>query len=207
MSRTSILARIRAANPTPTSLTHEPKVAPASLASFGADAMLRFRAAAEAKGVTVIDVDQPAELPRAIARALSASNISADAIRLNDPTLANLPWSGASLTITRGTAQPHDTVTLSAALAGVAETGALLLASGPDNPAALAFLPETHLVAVARSNIVGTFEDAFAILHARFAKNLPRAVNIISGASRTGDIGGRIVQGAHGPRQLFVFIV
>jgi L-lactate dehydrogenase complex protein LldG len=206
MSRNTILARIRAANPYPTSPARDREPTPASLTSSGAAAVLRFRTAAEAKGVTVVDVDQPTELPLAIARTLSAANLPTETIRLNDPALSALPWSSANLAITRGAVEPHDRLTLSSAVAAVAETGSLLLASGPDNPSSLAFLPETHLVAVSRSAIVGTFEEAFALLRTRYATSLPRAVNIISGASRTGDIGGRIVQGAHGPRQLFVFI-
>jgi L-lactate dehydrogenase complex protein LldG len=206
MSRDAILARIRAANPNAHAPARSVMPVPASLASSGAATILRFRTAAEAKGVTVVDVDQPAALPRAIARTLSAANLSAHAIRLNDPALIALAWSDANMALAQGPADPHDLLTLSSAVAAVAETGSLLLASGPDNPSSLAFLPETHLVAVTRSTIVGTLEEAFAILRTRDGTNLPRAVNIISGASRTGDIGGRIVQGAHGPRQLFVFI-
>ena len=207
MSRESILTRIRAANTAPAQPPLKPHAEPASLNSSGAGAIGRFRTTAVAKGVTVVDVDKPAALPLAVARTLTATNLRADTIRVNDPKLCELPWHDASLAIARGAADPLDTLTLSSALAAVAETGSLVLGSGPDNPCALAFLPETHLVAIARSNIVGTFEDALAILHTRYADNLPRAINIISGASRTGDIGGRIVQGAHGPRQLFVFII
>ncbi|MBA4130198.1 MAG: hypothetical protein C0519_02110 [Hyphomicrobium sp.] len=207
MSRNAILARIRVANPAPQSPPHEAKPAPASLASAGADAVLRFRTAAEAKGVIVVDVDQPANLPLAVVRTLSAANIPVDTIRLNDPALLALPLSDANVTLTRGAAEPHDRLSLSRAVAAVAETGSLLLASGPDNPSSLAFLPETHLVTVQRSTIIGTFEEAFALLRTRYGNSLPRTINIISGASRTGDIGGRIVQGAHGPRQLFVFII
>ncbi len=36
---------------------------------------------------------------------------------------------------------------------------------------------------------------------------MPRSLNFISGPSRTGDIGGRIVLGAHGPRRLAVIVV
>jgi L-lactate dehydrogenase complex protein LldG len=36
---------------------------------------------------------------------------------------------------------------------------------------------------------------------------MPRSLNLISGPSRTGDIGGRIVLGAHGPRRLCIVIV
>jgi L-lactate dehydrogenase complex protein LldG len=89
----------------------------------------------------------------------------------------------------------------------VAETGTLVLASSAANPASLAFLPEFHLVAVPRDGIVASFEDAFARLRARAGPDrFPRAVNLVSGPSRTGDIGGRIVKGAHGPRRLAVLV-
>jgi L-lactate dehydrogenase complex protein LldG len=97
-------------------------------------------------------------------------------------------------------------VALSRAIAGVAETGTIVLASGQANPTTLAFLPVTHLVALERTSITATFEEALALLYGIYGRNLPRAVNFISGASRTGDIGGRIVHGAHGPRRLIMFL-
>ena len=36
---------------------------------------------------------------------------------------------------------------------------------------------------------------------------MPRTLNLVTGASRTGDIGGRIVMGAHGPRRVAVFLL
>ena len=91
-------------------------------------------------------------------------------------------------------------------MAGIAETETLVLASGAENPTSLAFLVETHVIAVARDAIVGCYEDAFDRLRAtERGRGMLRAVNLISGASRTGD-GGRIVMGAHGPRRLLVII-
>lgn len=203
MSRTSILARIRAvthASNQTASLTH---TIPASLVTSGAEAISRFRSIAEAKGVTVIEVENPDALPGAIARALAEPRTP---IRTNDPAFSALPWTKAGLTLEHGAGTPHDTVALSRAHAAVAETGTLMLVSGPENPTTLAFLPETHIVTVARSDVVGTFENAIAVLRRNFGSELPRSVNFISGASRTGDIGGRIVQGAHGPRRLIVVV-
>jgi L-lactate dehydrogenase complex protein LldG len=36
---------------------------------------------------------------------------------------------------------------------------------------------------------------------------MPRTVNFVSGPSRTADIGGQLVMGAHGPRRLCVILV
>ena len=54
--------------------------------------------------------------------------------------------------------------------------------------------------------IVATMEEAFALLRAEHGK-LPRAVNFISGPSRTGDIEQTIVLGAHGPCRVHLILV
>jgi L-lactate dehydrogenase complex protein LldG len=207
MSRNAILARIRAANTTAPATSPATPSAPPSLVSHGDCAIARFRAAATSKGMIVVDVKGPQMLPASVAEALSAARIAHREIRLNDAALADLPWSAAGLTIARGAATPQDALAFSRALAAVAETGTLMLASGVENPTTLAFLPETHLVAIDRTSILGTFEEATALLRQTYGTTLPRTVNFISGASRTGDIGGRIVHGAHGPRHLLVFII
>jgi L-lactate dehydrogenase complex protein LldG len=91
-------------------------------------------------------------------------------------------------------------------VAGVAETGTLVLASGPDNPVTLTFVPDTHVVVVEAQTIVGSYEEAVMRL-LRELGQLPRTLNLVSAPSRTGDIGGKIVMGAHGPRRLAVVLV
>jgi L-lactate dehydrogenase complex protein LldG len=107
-----------------------------------------------------------------------------------------------------GRAHPDDEVSLSYAVAGAAETGTLVLASGPDNPVTLNYLPETHMVVLDAATLVGPYEDAIDIVRSRFGIGvMPRTLNLISGPSRTSDIGGKTVMGAHGPRHLAIFIV
>jgi L-lactate dehydrogenase complex protein LldG len=180
--------------------------APPSLTSTGAAAIARFRVAAAAKGIDVIDVADDAGIPAAVASYLGPDP-AGHALRLGSNRLAGLDWRDRGIDIATGAATAADRVGLSRAIAGIAETGTLLLASGPEDPATLALLPETHVVVLERAAIVGTFEDAVAVLRQTYGSALPRAVNFISGASRTGDIGGRIVHGAHGPRRLAVLVV
>ncbi len=69
-------------------------------------------------------------------------------------------------------------------------------------------MPETSIVVVEESDLVATYEDAWQCIRARFGdRAMPRTVNLISGPSRTGDIGGQIVMGAHGPRRMCVILV
>ncbi len=91
------------------------------------------------------------------------------------------------------------------AFTAVAETGTLMLRSGPDHPTTLNFLPDTHIVVLRAGQIVGPYEDAWAKLRA--AGDMPRAVNFVSGPSRTADIEQTIQLGAHGPRRLHIVLI
>lgn len=157
----------------------------------------------------VEELASAALVPTAVARVLEAAHLPPDLKTGADPRIAGLPWATA-LGVTRhaGAAGKADMAALTYAVAGIAETGTLMLASGPDNPVTLSFLPELEIVAVDESTIVGSLEDAFALLHrGAGARAMPRTVNLVSAASRTGDIGGRLVMGAHGPRQLVVLVL
>jgi L-lactate dehydrogenase complex protein LldG len=212
MSREAILGRVRTVldrsdrTAVPVRAEALAHGAPPSLTSTGEVAITRFRVAAEAKGIDVIDVRDDAGIPAAVATYLGP-DLAGHPLRMGSNRLASLDWRDCHIDIATGAAMASDRVALSRAIAGIAETGTLLLASGPRDPATLALLPETHVIVLERAAIVGTFEHAVTILRARYGAALPRSVNLISGASRTGDIGGRIVHGAHGPRRLAVLVV
>jgi L-lactate dehydrogenase complex protein LldG len=158
---------------------------------------------------TVVDVPTLADLPTAIATYLRDHNRPAQIRMGADARWAALPWNAApGVTRLNGRAQPEDEVSLSYAVAAAAETGTLVLASGPDNPVTLNYLPETHLVALDAATLVGAYEDAIDIVRTRFGNGtMPRTLNFISGPSRTSDIGGKTVMGAHGPRYLAIFVI
>jgi L-lactate dehydrogenase complex protein LldG len=120
-----------------------------------------------------------------------------------------LPWTedAPSLERHRGRADMTDETSLSRAFAGVAETGTLVVTSGPDNPTTLNFLPENHIVILFADDIVASYEDVWDRLRHLNGSALPRTVNMITGPSRTGDIEQTIELGAHGPRRLHIMIV
>lgn len=158
---------------------------------------------------TVIDVPTLDALPAAIETYLR-DHKKPPRIRMGaDARLASLPWQTApGLERLSGRAQPADEVSLSYAVAAAAETGTLVLASGPDNPVTLNYLPETHLVVLDAATLKGSYEDALDIVRAKLGPGvMPRTLNFVSGPSRTSDIGGITVMGAHGPRFLAVFVI
>jgi L-lactate dehydrogenase complex protein LldG len=165
-----------------------------------------FVAMAEEVQATVTRVPSAEAVPEAVARYLAAENLPAELVVAPDPGLNDLPWATRPLLrIRRGRAEPDDTVSLTPCFAAVAETGTLMLLSGPETPTTLNFLPDTHIAVVRADQVVATYEDGWDRLRADRA--LPRAVNFITGPSRTGDIEQRIVLGAHGPRRLHIVVV
>lgn len=157
--------------------------------------------------VEVATVSGLVQVPAAVAGFLRRHNLPGR-VKLA-PALTGLDWGGQPLLETAsGAATIDDVVSVTPAIAGIAETGTLVLQSGPDTPPTLNFVPDNHIVVLHRHQVVRAMEDAFALLRDRHGPGvLPRAVNLVSGPSRTGDVEQKIVIGAHGPRRLHVVLV
>lgn len=171
-----------------------------------------FQRMAEKVNATVVRVTALAEIPDAVGDYLASQNLSTELRLSPDPALAEIPWDRRPLlTIRPGRAMPDDTVSVTPAFAGIAETGTLMLVSGETRPATLNFMPDTHIVVMKMSQIVGDYETAFNRLRAMQGdaeKNfMPRTVNLVTGPSRTGDIEQVLILGAHGPRRLHIVLV
>ena len=80
------------------------------------------------------------------------------------------------------------------------------MVSGRDTPASASLLPETHIAVVPLARVVPHMEDAWDLMRAELGQ-LPRAVNYISGPSRTADIEQTLVLGAHGPYRVHIVLV
>lgn len=89
-------------------------------------------------------------------------------------------------------------------LAGVAETGTLVCASGPGAARGVSLIPPTHIAVVAAEQLVADLADAFALLEGQV---LPSNVNLITGPSKTADIEGVLISGVHGPGVVQVVLV
>jgi len=85
---------------------------------------------------------------------------------------------------------------------GIAETGTLVLASGPDQPRLASLLPPAHLVVLRADRILPDLPALFAR-----SDPLPSALTLITGPSRSADIGLVPVFGAHGPMAVAILVV
>ena len=186
-----------------------PHLVPERAKKDAAGLKAQFRQFLEGQTATVLDVVSMDAVPEAIAGYLRGQNLPLRVRVGSDAELAQLPWSREpALSLDKGHAYATDEVGLSRALAGISETGTLVMASGEANPVTLNYLPETHIVVLQASEIAGNYEAIFDTVRTRFGRGqMPRTLNFISGPSRTADIGGRLVVGAHGPRRLCVIVV
>jgi L-lactate dehydrogenase complex protein LldG len=122
------------------------------------------------------------------------------------PEFADLDWAGAGLQIEARPTAGDDRLGITGCFCAIAETGTLVVLAGADTPTATTLLPDTHVAVLSAQRVVSGMEEAFALIRAECGA-LPRAVNLISGPSRTGDIEQTVVVGAHGPFRVHILVV
>lgn len=95
---------------------------------------------------------------------------------------------------------------ITAAAAGIAQSGTIVLDASPDQGRrALTLIPDLHLCVVADDQIVTALPEALERVASAIRSH--RAITFISGPSATADIELRRVQGVHGPRRLEVIVL
>ncbi len=177
-----------------------------------------FVAMAEEADASVSRVGGPGEVPAALADYLASENLPADLAMAPDPTLDVIPWAERPLLkIRRGVAGADDLVGVTGAFAAIAETGTLMLISGPERPTTLNLLPDTHVAIVWASQVVATYEDGWSMLRSRNERpgpsvagggwDMPRTVGYVTGPSRSADIEQTLQLGAHGPRRVHIIVI
>lgn len=159
-----------------------------------------FAAKASVLGTTVERIPDLASVPQAVRRYLDSHGLQSLSLQ-PAPDLTALDWTG--IAIHEGVA-PDEPAALGLALFGVAESGSVVIHSGPDAPILLSFLPLHHIVVLRESTLLPYLEDYAAKLA---ATDTPRNAILITGPSGTTDIEGSYVRGAHGPGFLHVVMV
>lgn len=89
----------------------------------------------------------------------------------------------------------------------IARLGSIMVSSRQTSGRRLNVFPEAHLVIAKSSQIVPDIKDALKKMQEKYNNNLPSLISVITGPSRTADIEKTLVMGAHGPKQLFLFLL
>ena len=168
------------------------------------DLVSRFIEQAKALSSDVLRIKHQHEVPHAIAQYLAENSLGHHTLCW--PDFLEMDWIAARIVVAAQAASEEDAAGITGAFCAIAETGTLMLLSGAHTPAATSLLPATHIAVLDRTRIVATMEDAWELLR-RERGSLPRAVNFISGPSRTADIEQTVTLGAHGPARVLIVVV
>ena len=177
-----------------------------------ADLVARFVERATDMASTVERIAALADVPQTVARYLDALDLPPTLAMQKShsgvcwPAFADLDWAAHGLAIEARPTIGHDRLGITGSFCAIAETGTLVFTAAADTPTASMLLPDTHVCVVRTARIVAGMEEAFALVR-REHHVMPRAVNLVSGPSRTGDIEQTIVLGAHGPFRVHILLV
>jgi len=155
-----------------------------------------------------VKIARPEALGAAIAESCAARGLA----RLVVP--ADLPegWAPPGVELIREPGLSNDQLersdgVLTACALGIAQTGTVVLDSGPgQGRRAITLVPDYHLCVVLQEQVVGLVPEAVVKLEAAAAAP-DRPITFISGPSATSDIELNRVEGVHGPRTLEVIVV
>ena len=89
----------------------------------------------------------------------------------------------------------------------IARNGSILVSNGNMSGRRLSIYPPVHIVLAYTSQLVLDLKDGFRLIKSKYNNNLPSMISTITGPSRTADIEKTLVLGAHGPKELFVFLL
>ena len=88
----------------------------------------------------------------------------------------------------------------------IARSGSIMLSSRQVSGRRLTAYPPAHIVIAYSDQLVMHVKDALIGITKRYSK-LPSLITTITGPSRTADIEKTLILGAHGPKELYVFLL
>lgn len=89
----------------------------------------------------------------------------------------------------------------------IARNGSVMVSNSNASGRRLSIFPHQHIVVAYTSQLVLDLKDGFKIIKNKYGNNLPSMITTITGPSRTADIEKTLVLGAHGPKELYVFLL
>jgi len=89
----------------------------------------------------------------------------------------------------------------------IARLGSVMVSSNVSPGRRMTVFPETHVIVGYSSQLVPDLKDALKNIRKKYNDNFPSQISLITGPSRTADIEKTLVLGAHGPKELYVFLI
>ncbi|KIO76075.1 hypothetical protein TH53_17250 [Pedobacter lusitanus] len=89
----------------------------------------------------------------------------------------------------------------------IARNGSILLSNQNEAGRRLSIFPHHHIVIARTGQLVMDLKDGFQLIKNKYGSRIPSMISTVTGPSRTADIEKTLVLGAHGPKELFVFLI
>ncbi|MDD3406068.1 MAG: lactate utilization protein B/C [Sphingobacteriia bacterium] len=89
----------------------------------------------------------------------------------------------------------------------VARTGSVIVSAAGKAGRQFNIYPPIHIVIASVKQLFPYLSDAIHALKSKYGEQLPSFISVITGASRTADIEKTLVMGAHGPKEIHVFLL
>jgi L-lactate dehydrogenase complex protein LldG len=88
-----------------------------------------------------------------------------------------------------------------------ARTGSILISNGTEAGRRLSIYPHVHIVIAYTSQLFDDINNALKFIEKKYEGKLPSMISNTTGPSRTADIEKTLVLGAHGPREIYLFLI
>lgn len=208
--RDELLARIRNAlrrgAPSPDTPSHAAPAEETRLVPHGTDLRAMFVDRARAAGMSVQETvaESIAVAVRALVDRLGLKHV---AISVEEPPLRLLAEQGVSNPVRWRESNDLDALydadaCITDVLAGIAETGTLVVRSAESTTRGGFLVPGVHIALVRASQLLPDMVDLWPIL-----RPVPTSVVLITGPSKTADIEGILITGVHGPKEVHILLI
>jgi L-lactate dehydrogenase complex protein LldG len=168
----------------------------------------RFIALITAEATTVDRLAELAQVPQAVGSYLRGQQLPEKVVVDTSACISIEAFADTDLEVSMPPLRPDHDVLLSGCYGAVAESGALVISTGDGHAIKNDFLAETHIILLQVNRIVETLADLWDALRVDAQGGfMPREFCLVTGPSRTADLGVPAKMGAHGPARVHVLLI
>jgi L-lactate dehydrogenase complex protein LldG len=89
----------------------------------------------------------------------------------------------------------------------IARLGSIMVSSRQQCGRKMFVYPPIHIVLAYTSQLVPDLKQALTGIKQKYGDKIPSMISVITGPSRTADIEKTLIMGAHGPKEIYVFLI
>jgi L-lactate dehydrogenase complex protein LldG len=141
---------------------------------------------------------------------VNSLQLSTAMTQLDIPVISSQPDSGAKKEEAFRRQSETALIGVTSADFGLAETATLTMKTRAGQPLHVSLLPSIHIAVIRLEQILENLKELYTLLKwdpEQQTEGITHSMSLITGPSKTADIEATLVHGAHGPRELVVFVL